>query len=197
MWTNIVVAVSSVVVALAALSGFSTWRKEMTGKAKFDAARNISFLARKVNQDFKRARYPLSSYVEAVSRPKREDESPRETQVFDQWYIRSHRIEVLREDLMRLEEAAWVAEIVLGERVSKSITEALDMYNKSLGEIASSINSYFEIKLEQAQGNTNNVYHESIKQLRQTINSTDGDDLSRRLEDVTNHLNSCLRNYLR
>ena len=49
---DILVSISAIIVAGAAIWGLRTWRKELTGKAKFDIARNIMRLALKLEGDF-------------------------------------------------------------------------------------------------------------------------------------------------
>lgn len=54
--SDVIVGLSAIFVAILAFLGLRAWRKELIGKAKFEAARNVLLLARKVTSDFTNAR---------------------------------------------------------------------------------------------------------------------------------------------
>jgi len=196
MLANVVVSVSSGLVALAALYGLFTWRREITGKAKFDAARNVAFLSLKVSEDFMWVRFPLASSTEATGRSQRENESPREKQILDGWYIRAHRLEILREDLFKLQTAVWEAEIVLGASTNESVTRALGIFRESFGDLASAIEDYFDGELNQAKGCGMDINPALLKDLRQIIYSRPNDDLSKRVEQAKAQILTSVKRYL-
>ncbi len=196
-WTDIVVAVSSGLVAAVALYGLFTWRKQMTGKAKFDVARNVAFLARKVAQDFESARYPLSLSTEAGGRAKGQNESQRESEILDQWYLQLRRLDILRNDLSKLEATAWEAEIVLGETAGEVVTQAVGVYKDCFGELASAIEFYFEDELKQAKGSGTNIDPKWLDDLRKIVYSRKGDVLSTKIDEALKRLNSALRQHLK
>ena len=114
---------SSVVVAYAALRALSTWRKELTGKAQFDIARNVALLVHKIIEDFRWARFPVTSPAEAIGRERDKDETTAEAQTLDQWYIKESRLAALREDLPILQTSAWEAKMLLGEDAGEVVTK--------------------------------------------------------------------------
>ena len=59
--SDIVVGLCAVVVAVVAFFGLRTWRKELTGKAQFEVARDMMLLGLKLDADFQWVRYPLTS----------------------------------------------------------------------------------------------------------------------------------------
>ena len=103
--SDIVVGVSAIALAVAALYGLHTWRKELTGKARFEVARNAMLLGLKLKGDFEWARNPLTSSGEHAARSRQENESPKVSGVLDEWYARDRRLAPLREDLAKLQEA--------------------------------------------------------------------------------------------
>ncbi|MDO8530959.1 MAG: hypothetical protein Q7T26_02155 [Dehalococcoidia bacterium] len=195
--SNVIVALASVLVAAAALCGLFTWRRELTGKARFEVARKVALLSYEISDAFKWARFPIASSAEAAARPRKEDESPDEAQMLDEWFLRSNRIEALREDLVRLQAAGWEAEVILGNTAGQVISESIAAFRKYFGELASSLNSLFEVRLQQARGQAGNVDTDWIKGLRNTVYSAEGDDLSRHVETANNNLLSSLRTYMR
>lgn len=195
--SNAIVALASILVAAVALYGLFTWRREMTGKARFDVARKAVLLSYEISEAFKWARFPYASSAEAAARPRRENESPGEAQVLDDWFLRSNRIEALREKLAGLQAAGWEADVILGKTAGQVISDSIVTFRKCFGELASSVNSLFEVRLRQAQGQKPNVDPDWVNGLRKTVYSADGDDLSKQVETATNNLLSSLRTYLR
>ncbi|MBI4201391.1 MAG: hypothetical protein HY531_03755 [Chloroflexi bacterium] len=195
--SNIIVAAASVLVAAAALRGLFTWRRELTGKARFGVARKVALLSYEISDAFKWARFPISSSAEAAARPKRENESSVEAQVLNEWFLRSSRTEVLREKLARLQAAGWEAEVILGKTAGQDISDSITKFRKCFGELVSSVDSLFEMRLRQAYGVETNVDPDWVNGLRKTVYSAEGDDLSKQVETAKNNLLSSLRTYLR
>ena len=104
--SDIVVGMSAVTVAVVAFFGLRTWRKELTGKARFEAARNLMHLGFRLQYGFERARNPFTSTAETVARQKGDGETTGEAVIRDEWYSRSRRLEPLSEDLTRFQEAS-------------------------------------------------------------------------------------------
>jgi hypothetical protein len=195
--SNTFVAAASVLVAAAALYGLFTWRRELTGKARFEVARKVALLSYEINAAFKWARSPYSPSAEAAARPKREDESSGEARVLDEWFLRSNRTQTLREKLATLQAAGWEAEVIFGKTAGQDISDSITKFRKCFGELASSVDSLFEARLRQAQSRETNVDPDWVNGLRKTVYSAEGDDLSRHVETAHNNLLSSLRSYLR
>jgi len=121
---DIVVGVSALVVAIIAFLGLRTWRKELTGKAKFDIARNVMLLGLKLKAHFEWARNPFTYSTEYIGRSRQENEPPNVSQVLDEWYARGSRLKPLQEDLVKIQEASWEAKILLSKDAGKRVSEA-------------------------------------------------------------------------
>ncbi len=84
--SDITIGVSALVVAIVAFCGLRTWRRELTGKAKFEVARNVMSSSLRLRDQFKWARFPITSSAESVGRSRQEDENAEVSRVLDIWY---------------------------------------------------------------------------------------------------------------
>jgi len=194
---DIVVGVSALVVATVAFLGLRTWRRELTGKAKFDLARNTMLLALKLKADFEWARNPGGWSWEYAGRTWQESESPGVKEVLNQWYAKNQRLEPLVENLQKFQEVSWEAEIVLGEDSSKRVSEALAIYRRSYGELSSAIDSYFETRHEEAIGHDVSMHQDWLKELRKVIFSAKDDDFSKQIDKAIEQLAPALKTYVK
>ena len=85
----------------------------------------------------------------------------------------------------------------MGERASQGAFDAIVTFRKCFGELASSVDSLFDVRLRDAQGRAGNVDPDWVKGLRKTVCSAEGDDLGEQVETAKNELISSLRTYLR
>jgi len=192
---DVVVGLSALVVAGTAILGLHTWRRELTGKAKFEVARNVILLALRLRVDFDWARNPGGWSWEYADRARRENEASKESQVL--WYAKNRRLEPLAKNLQKLQEASWETEVVLGERLSESVSEAVSVYRNSYAELSTAIYSHFEILHGEALGSDVNQRREGQKELRKIIYSAKGDEFSTRIEEATKQLSAALKTYVK
>ena len=195
--SDIVVGLCAIAVAIVAVFGLRTWRKELTGRAKFDVARNVMRLGFKFKDDFQAARNPFAWLGEYDSRQQQENESKAESRVLNEWYARNRRLQPLIEDLQKLQEVGWEAEIVLGENSSERVSEAIAVFRHSYAELSSAIYSYFETRRDEAV--TGDMYHDQdwLKELKKEIYSAKDDDFFKRIDEATNQLGSALKAYVK
>jgi hypothetical protein len=195
--SDIVVGVSALGVAVIAFFGLRTWRRELTGKAKFTVARDVMLLGFKLKAHFEDARNPFTYSTEFAGRSWQESESPGVSQVLNEWYARANRLKPLQENLIKIQEASWEAQILLGEDSSKFISEAVTVYRRSFGELSSAIYSYFEERKHEAE--TRNLYKDKdwLKKLRNTIYAIPEDNLSKQINEATDKLESALQVYVK
>jgi hypothetical protein len=197
MVSDIVVGLSALFVALVAFKGLQTWRRELTGKAKFEIARSLMSLALKLSAGFKASRDIFTFSGESTDRSRQENESSNVSQVLDEWYARSNRLKPLHENLIKIQEASWEAEILLEENASRLISEATKQYISSYAELSSAIYSYFDTRRHEAV--TGNLYHDQdwMTGLHKLIYSAGTDDFSKRVDETTDNLKQALRTYVR
>lgn len=195
--SDIAIGVSAVIVASLAVFGLHTWRRELTGKAKFNVARNVMLLAYRLKDDFQWATSPFTHSAESVGRVPKENESPRESEVLNEWYARHRRLQPLVEDLQKLQAAGWEAEILLEEDSKRSVSEAIKTFRHCYGELASAIESYFEATYKAATRTSVNSDQDWLKDLHRTIYTASSGDLLKRIDEATAQLASTLKAYVK
>ncbi len=195
--SDIAVGISALIVAIVAFFGVRTWRKELTGKAKFDVARNLMLLGIKLKADFEWARNPVGWSWEYASRTRQEGESPSASEVLDQWYAKNRRLEPLVENLQKLQEASWEAEILLGEDSGKQVSDAVAVHRRSYAELSSAIYDYFETRHDEAIGRDVSMRQGEQKELRKAIYSAKDVEFSKRIEEATTKLEIALQAYVK
>jgi hypothetical protein len=191
--SDIAIGVSAAIVASLAAFGLRTWRRELTGKAKFNVAHSVMLLSFKLKDDFQWATSVWTDSAESVGRVPKENESPSESRVLNEWYARQRRLQPLVEELQKLQTAGWEAEILLDEDSKKSVSEAIKIFRHGYGELASAIESYFEETYKEATGTSVNSDQGWLKELRRTIYSVSGGDLLKRIDEATAQLASTLK----
>jgi len=197
MISDIVVGFSALVVAVLAFLGLRTWRNELTGKAKYEIARNIMKLGLKFVADFKNYRNPFSYSNESKGRQKRDNESPEESQLLDQWYIRAERVKPLYENLNKLEELGWEVEAILREDDSKQVSDAIEVCNKCLAELSSAIISYFQTRYEEINKGTLINDQDWMRELHHEVYSPKKDILLEKIVGAKDQLSSTLKKYVK
>lgn len=198
--SDIIVGLSAVVVAVFAALGLNAWRRELTGKAKFELAKRLVFLAIKLKAGFGWARRWDTYSGEYASRERRRDESQEESRVLDEWYARERRLERLRPDLAELEQAGWEAEILLEEDKSKQVQEVVRVFREAWAELDTAVYEYFDNEHREACGSlmfeNREQHREWLKGLRHIIYGIN-DGFSKKLDDAVERLKEVLRGYVR
>ena len=194
--SNIIVGVSAVVVAVVAVFGLNSWRKEIVGKSKYDLAKRLMLLVNRLEDEFGWARFSLSESGEYLERPRPPDEPAAITPIRNEWFLRKHRIQPLKKDMLELHEANWEAQTILDEDTSKVVGDGVKRLSASLADLDTSVDYYFEAKEEEARGISTNVDSEWLAGLRKTIYGRANDDFSRQINEVVIKFGSALKKYL-
>jgi hypothetical protein len=195
--SDIAIGVAAAIVAVVGLVGLRTWKEELTGRAKFEVSRNVMLLAFKLKAGFGWATSPFTSSGEFVDRPHGENESQAETTVLDEWHARHRRLKPLVEDLQKLQTAGWEAEILLDEDSRKSVSEAIEIFRRNYAELATAIESYFEVSYKEANGTSVNTDRDWLEKLRKIIYSMPGSSLLEQIDEATAQLASTLKAYVK
>ena len=193
--SDITVATSAFVVAVVAVFGVWTWRRELIGKTKFELARKTMLLGSKLISDFESARNPFTWAGESVGRTKEDNESASRTQTLDQWYARAHRLQPLVEDLRQFEELHWEAEAILSAPAAKCVSEALAVYRKQFAELSSAISSYFDTVARGCP--LSDEDQKWLRELSKDMYSRGDDDFSQLIREATTNLAQALKPYVR
>jgi len=194
--SDAVVGVSAVAVAIAAWLGLRKWREELAGKTKFEVARKVMSPGRKLQQDFESARNPFTGPWESAGRVRSQDEPWDVSLVLNEWYARQHRLRPVIEDLQKLQEAIWEAQTILSEDSGKQLSDAFKTYQTKWAELSSAIDSYFEVRRDEAV--SGHKYHDQdwLKELKKEIYSRVDDDFAKQTEGATDQLASALKPYI-
>lgn len=195
--SDVAIIASAAVIAVAAILGVRTWRRELTGKAKFEVAKKVMFLSRKFAVDFQNARSPFTSLGEFQDRPRQQNETAAVSQVLDEWYARSRRLRALIEDLQKFQEAHWEAESILNEATSEHITQTLDVHRKSYAKLSSAISTYFAVRQDEADSSSQYQDQDFLHGLHKVIYLVGTDSLTEKVDEATATLGSALRVYVK
>jgi hypothetical protein len=199
--TSSITAASALGVAIMAFLGVNTWRKELTGKAKFELAKSIMVLSRKIQAEFEWARFPMTLSGEHSNRPKLENESSEKSseisRILDLYDIRGQRLKPLGEDLAKLQEATWEAESVLDKSASAEVSKVFVLLKSKYADLITGLEAYFEVLYDGARGRDVSIHQEWLKELGKEIYKTKDDSFSKDIEEAVTNLSFVLKPYLK
>ena len=195
--SDIAIGVSAIFVAFMAFFGLRTWRKELTGKAKFTLARDVMLLGFKLKAHFEGARDLFTYSTEYTGRSRQENEPPNVSQVLNEWYARANRLKPLHENLIKIQEASWEAQILLSEDSSNRVSETVAVYRHRYGELSSTIYSYFETRRHEAATERPYKDQDWLEKLHKIIYAQPEDDFSKQIDEATTKLETALQTYVK
>ena len=194
---DIILALSAIIVSVFAWLGLKTWRKELTGKASFEVARNLMHLGFELKAHFEDARNPFTRAGEWADRTKQENEQENESQVLNEWYARGNHLRPIAERLYKITETQWEAEILLNKSSAQSVKEVVKSYRESYADLSSAISAYFDTRLDETRIGIPYKDQEWLRGLHKTIYSGTKDDFSMKVDDATDKLSSVLKQYVK
>lgn len=117
---DFVVALAAIVTAAVAVVGLRKWRKELRGKAHFDAARGLIRATYKLRDELRNSRAPL---VRAAEFPQNyPPQPPNHRAEAEAWaHVYSKRFTPVREALQEFDSQGLEAEALWGNEVRNSI----------------------------------------------------------------------------
>ncbi len=101
------------------------------------------------------------------------------------------------ESLNKAIEAQWEAEILLDEDSVQQVKTAIQSYRESYAELASAIESYFDVRRNEAKSGDQYRNQDWLRELRNIIYSSADDDFSRKVDDATNQISEALKKFVR
>lgn len=111
-------------------------------------------------------------------------------------YARNKRLQPLSENLQKLQQASWEAEIVLGEDADKSLPETMKEYRKCWAELSFDISEYFSERYKQANNDTTSA-PQYLEDLRKTVYGVPTDDFGKRVQNAEDRLSSALKAFVK
>jgi hypothetical protein len=196
--SNIIVAASAIVVAVAAIVGINTWRKELAGKAIFEAAKKLMESAYKVVDSYQWTAGLMTSSGESIDRARQSNESDAMKQVLDEWYAKSKRFELLLKNYNNLSEANWEVRTIIGSEAVKGIEEKLISIKSEIVNLSSAIFSYFDIRKREADYlGTRQIDLEFVSKMHKIIYQAPDSDEIKKLNSLVIDLEKEFAPYLR
>lgn len=196
IFRDVALMLSATAVAFFAWRGLKTWRKELIGKARFEVTRNMWHSASGLRSSFEQVRNPFTSSIEWADRAPQTGETATESQVLNEWHARAKRFKGVVDNLNRIIEVQWEAEILFDEDSVQSVKDAVKSYRESYAELSSAISSYFDCRLSEVKAGELYQDQEWLKGLHKIIYGTD-DELSKKVNNATDKLSLVLKQYVK
>jgi len=190
--SNVCVGISALAVTIISFVGLQQWRRELTGKTKFDVAHRMAVLANRYRDEYKKARNPFTFPGESSKREKGENETHNETDILDEYFARQGRLTPLQDILRQLYEISWEAEILLDKNINRAIVPLEDSFKK----LYSSIQAYFFTRYELIRRNHDFNNDESMQNYYKVIYGYD-DEISDEVEIATSAIVNKMKSYLK
>ncbi len=203
MISSMLIGVSTVCLAIVAILGLRTWRKELTGRAQFQLARDLISHSHRFKEEFRRARIPVFSTDEYATRRREENETQETSAVLDERYAMNRRLERLVEIARNMRVLEWEAGVLLKKDDSTLVSEVIERLWHCYAKLGGAVDEYYLERLNLAQrrerypGEQDGTEDDYVRQLRREIFAIEGDDLSKQVDSAINQLRSALRRYVK
>ncbi|MFC1964748.1 hypothetical protein ACFLWG_01925 [Chloroflexota bacterium] len=148
---DVVVALSAGTVAIAALLGLRAWKKELTGKARFETANHMWRLGSEFGARLTGIRLFRPRPVEWADRVPSQGETYRVTNVLNDRHAIEKRLISVRESLDKIIQVQWEAELLLPESSAQSVKEVVQSYGEIYLEIVAAVVVFFDTRFREAQ----------------------------------------------
>jgi len=190
--SDILVGLSAIVVSILGFLGLKQWRRELSGKTKFDVARKLAILTNQYRDEFIRARNPFTFPGESFDRKKGNNEKADETQLLDEYFARRKRLAPLQDILGKIYEVSWEAEIVL----DKDIAKYIEPLEKSFKDFFSSLEIYFQNSYQQVKRNKHSMSQDFMESHFEKIYGSEDDEFSKSVKESVTKLVDKLKSYI-
>jgi len=192
MISDVVRGLSAMIVAILGFLGFSQWRRELSGKTKFQIARKLAILATKYRDKINYARSIITYSGESSDRKKEDSETTGEANILDEYYARQKRALEVRKSLRNLLVTKWEAEIVLDKDIEKYLLPLVKLDS----EYQLSLEMYFETLIGQENKTLPTAPEDFIKSNHKIIYGTEDDEFSLSVKEATTTLVNKLKSYI-
>jgi len=196
-WADIsdaIVALSGIVVAIVAALGLGQWYAELKGKARFESARKLGFLALQFEDQFRSITVNPIYPRECEGRQKSKDESPEEHIKLNERFARLERLKLTQETLRELRKAGWEAEMILRENFRDYIKPFEDAFLKLEGMMH--LHWYREDQDSQHFSGLSKEAHDSRNKLHATVYGADR-ELPQSVQSAAERLTKYLKRHVK
>lgn len=185
---TIVQSAAAVGVALAALRGLSTWRRQIAWQKRFEAACKLLLLAQGFRGALDRARSPIMYPHEWEGRPRDPNESAEQVRILDYQYALSVRLQPVAKISMEMEQAAWEAEIITGAEIMPHVQPFFEVVRevRRANDMLAAVQSLMP-RLPPGQA-ANPVYAKHSEESLKLLFTQEEDDLKQRVDTAIESL---------
>ena len=136
-FNNVLMSISAVGLLIIGCKGLNTWKKEHLGKKKQELAEEVLVLFYQARDAIRSIRNPFGRVGEGVSRQKKDNETEKQTRVFNQAYIVFERYDKYKEIFYKIHALRYRAKLQL--RID--LDETFDKLNKIINSLLSASRS--------------------------------------------------------
>lgn len=191
------VGISAIVVSVMAFVGINAWKKELTGKATFEASKAMMSEAYKVIESYRWAVNPMTYPQESSDRLRIIIESEPVKQVLDEAYAREKRFQAVSQSYNKLAESDIEVRVILGVEATKRIEELLISIKAEIVNLSSAIYLYFYARKSEAESGIEfSDRTTKEKMLKIVYQSPDSSEI-KNLNNLVSELDKELKTYLR
>ena len=194
---DVVVVLSALAVAFFAWLGLRAWKKELTGKARFETANHMWRLGSEFSARLTGIRLFRPRPIEWADRVSSQEETYHVTAVLNDRYAIEKRLVSVRESLDKIIQVQWEAELLLSESSAQSVKEVVQSYGEIFFEMVSAVVVFFDTRFREAQTGVLCTDQKGLKKTEDIMYSSPNDDVSRKVEDATKKLASSLKQYVK
>jgi hypothetical protein len=158
------------ITASAAIYGLRTWRKELTGRASFDAAKNVVAGAYQVRDEIRNCQASFMTPDEWADRKPTADESPQQQQSAQIFYALGRRYNRVHDVIVQWNPHVIEAEALFG----KEARDLLDRLKLCARKLSAAIEIYYRAEYH---GHYSHAKHEKFFNIIYGINDQEFPDL--------------------
>ena len=177
-----------------AVYGVVKWKKELQGKARFEAAKALMTAVYGVRNNFEVVRsgwQDISEFPEEYIKNKQPGKSEATAAADAQWYIYKNRLAPLIEAMNKLDTCLLEAEALWGKEVKEYTRKINGCYNVLVISIKQVIAEQYR-GIDQSSKESSSIYHANIVAYKEST-----DELSSKLNEIIKYFENLTRNDLK
>ncbi|WP_420319850.1 hypothetical protein [Flagellimonas sp.] len=190
---DILQSLGIIIASVVAIWGINSWRREAKWKRKYELAEEVLANLYEAHQAIRIIRSPVGFGNEGSSRKKNENETPKETEVYNQAYVSRERFERNRKSLEKLHSLKFRFIALYG----KEFEQHFDIFSQTINKIFYAADQIAMIKLGQ-YGDDTELIREILKESRSDLYAKyKGDDeiekeLNKAVKEIENKCRSII-----
>lgn len=163
---EIIKSIGIIIASGVAVWGINSWRREAKWKRKYELAEEVLANFYEAHQAIQIIRSPFGFGHEGASRPKQENETKEESQIYDQAYVARERFEQNKTSLEKLQSLKFRFIALYG----KDYEQYFDKFNQTINKIFFAADEIAMIRLGQ-YGDDEDYIRKTRKESREILYS--------------------------